>query len=77
MTQNSLFTQREKDTINNNLYQAGLSIQETIHEVGQVYTDFQEPESLHLAEAILLCDSMIKTLKELVEFNGRSASPPS
>ena len=77
MTQNSLFTQREKDTINNNLYQAGLSIQETIREVGRVYADFQEPESLQLAEAILLCDSMIKTLKELVEFNGRSASPPS
>ena len=77
MAQNSLFTQREKDTINNNLYQAGLSIQETIREVGRVYAEFGEPECLSASEAILMCDSLIQILKEMVEINGRSATPPS
>ena len=77
MAKDSPFTQRQKETINSNLYQAGLSLQETLREVGRVYAEFEEPECLHAAEAILLCDSMIKTLKDLVEFHGRPSSSPS
>ena len=77
MAKDSPFTQRQKETINNNLYQAGISLQETLREVGRVYTEFGEPECLNTAQAILLCDSMIETLKDLVEFNGRPSSSPS
>lgn len=71
------FTQRQKDIINNNLYQAGLALQKTFKEVSRVYTDFGEPECLHTAQGMLLCDSMMETLKELVEYNGRSAETSS
>ncbi len=77
MARDSAFTKRQKDTINNNLYQAGLSLQKTIHEVGRVYTEFGEPECLSTSEATLMCDSLIQILKEMVEINGRSATPPS
>jgi len=71
------FTQRQKDIINNNLYQAGLALQKTFKEVSRVYTDFGEPECLHTAQGMVLCDSMMEILKELVEYNGRSAETSS
>lgn len=67
------FTQRQKDVINNNLYQAGIALQKTMKEVARVYADFEEPECVYAAESVMLCDSMMKVLKELVEYNGRSA----
>lgn len=76
MSENA-FTQRQKDKINNNLYQAGLSLQKTIREVNDVYSKFGEPECLSTTEAVLLCDSLVRALKEMVELNGRSASPSS
>lgn len=74
---NTPFTQRQKDRLNNNLYQAGLKLQEMIHGVNLAYTEFGEPECLNTPEAVLLCDSLVRALKELVEINGRPASPPS
>lgn len=76
MSENA-FTQRQKDKINNNLYQAGLSLQKTIKGVNEVYSKFGEPECLSTPEAVLLCDSLVRALKEMVELNGRPAPPPS
>ena len=77
MTKNNPFTKAQKIRIANNLYQAGLKLQETITAVKDAYNEFKEPECFNLDSIFFTSEQLTEQLEELVRINGRSPETPS